>query len=163
MRRLLVALTLTGVSFTLTGSAQAQSTVPQKYRDADAPTLFSAAKSGDTEAMLWLGVKYSNSNQVVPRDDVQATAWFRKAAETGDPSGMYWVGLAFWSGRGIATDMVEAYKWFDLSARYGSVALRERCTGVLDGLTRVMTPQMIRDAKAREADWVRAFDKRRKD
>jgi len=163
MRLFLVALTLIGMSFTLTGSAQTASKVPQKYRDADAPTLFAAAKAGDTAAMLWLGVKYSNYHQDVPRDDVQATAWFRKAAEAGDPSGMYWAGIAFWSGRGIAQDMVEARKWMDLSAKYGNVALREQATGVLDGLTRVMTPQMISDAKAREADWVRAFEKQRKE
>lgn len=162
MRRFLVAVAFIGIGLSLTVSAQTQSKLSQKYRNADAPTLFAAAKAGDSQAMLWLGVKYSNYKQVVPKDDVQATAWFRKAADAGEPGGMYWTGVAFWSGRGVAKDMVEAYKWIDLSARYGDVALRDQANGVLDGLNRAMTAQMISDAKTREAVWVRDFEKRKK-
>jgi TPR repeat protein len=162
MRRFLVALAIVGVGFSPTVSAQTKPAVGQNYSTADALTLVAAAKAGVTEAMIWLGVRHSNLRQDVPLDHRQATAWFLKAAEAGDPSGMYWVGVAFWSGRGVAQDFVEGYKWLDLSAKYGDRTLREQATNTLAGLTRIMTPQMISEAKARETEWVKSFEKKRK-
>ena len=159
MRRFLFALTLIGVMSSLVTSAQKPA--GPNYRSADAPTLVAAANAGDPEAMLWLGLKYSNPKQDVPKDDVQAAAWFRKAAEAGEPSAMYYAGIAFWSGRGVTQDMVEAYKWIDLSVKYGNAQLGAPANGLKDGLTRVMTPQMINEAKVRGAEWDRAFQKKR--
>ena len=162
MRRFLLAFTLVGTCFTVAGSAQTPQLVPQKYRNAAAPMLVAAAKAGDAEAMLWLGIKHSNNNQDVPRSDIEATRWFREAAEAGEPSGMYFAGIAFWSGRGVAKDMVEAYKWMELAAKHGNASLRDTANGVLEGLARVMSPNMISEAKVREAAWVRDFEKRKK-
>ena len=168
MRWFFVALSLaiTGLSFS---SAQAQrpSHFPQKHRDTDMPTLLRAAYAGDSEAMLWLGVRYSNGPQATTpkgyqKDPVQAAIWYQKAADAGQASGMFFTGTAFWGGRGVAQDFVEAYKWLDLSAKHGNATERDRAVSARDGLARVMTPQQITEAKDREASWEKDFQQKKR-
>ena len=152
MTRHVVALIIVAASISSVTFAQNPPQFPQRHRNADVPALLSAAKAGDSEAMLWLGVKHHNGAGV-PKDYAQAFTWYRKAADLGQSSGMFFVGLSFWNSRGVAQDLVEAYKWLDLSAKYGNQAERDRAVSARDSLARVMSPGMIEQAKAREADW----------
>ena len=161
MRRLLVVLMIVG-SFTLVGTAQVTNSSAKYRTNTDAAILLAAAKAGDAQAMLMLGIKHSNINGDVPHSVVEATRWYRKAAEAGNTSGMWLTGSAFWNAKGVAQDKVEAYKWLRLCARYADGDLRDMANRVVEGLTRSMSPQMIRDAKVREADWITAFEKRKK-
>ena len=162
MNRLVVAITLVAASISSGVVAQQrQPHVPQKYRTTDAPTLLAKAKAGDSEAMLWLGIKF-DSGRDLPQDHVQATEWYRKAADLGLGSGMFFVGVAYWSGRGVTQNFVEAYKWLDLASKHGNDAERERSIGARDSLARVMSPEMINRARSLEADWEKDFQKRKK-
>ena len=161
MNRVVVALTLVAVGL-WSGALAQQTTHPsQKYRDTDVPTLLAAAKAGDADAMVWLGIRYSNSGTQVPRDEVQATQWYLKAANAGQAFGMFMSGLAFWSGRGVKRDVVEAYKWLDLSTKFTTEKNQPALTA-LEGLTRVLSPEQISEAKKREAGWEKDFQKRKK-
>ena len=152
MTRLVVALSFVAACISSVTFAQSAPHFPQKHSNADVPVLLAAAKAGDSEAMLWLGVKHHNGNGV-PKDYGQAFVWYRKAADLGQSSGMFFVGMAYWNGRGVAHDLVEAYKWLDLSARHGNATERERAVSARESLARVMTSEMIQQAKAREAAW----------
>jgi hypothetical protein len=108
-----------------------------------------------------MGIKYANVGTEVPHDNVQAAQWFLRAADAGQAFGMYMSGMARWSGRGVEQDMVEAYKWLDLSIKFTPEKSPPVLTA-LEGLTRVLSAHQIADAKKREADWERAFHKRKK-
>src|SRR5262245_51093761 len=140
IHRLGVALTLVAVAIVVPASAQAPQHFPQKYRNTDVRTLLAAAGKGDSEAMLWLGIRHTNGTDVA-KDDAQAAAWYRRAADGGQASGMFMIGAVYWSGRGVMQDFVEAYKWLDLSAKHGNVIERERAIGARDSLARFISPQ----------------------
>jgi TPR repeat protein len=48
------------------------------------------AKAGDPEAQVRLGMIYSYGRGV-PKDDVEAVKWFRKAAEQGNANAKEWL------------------------------------------------------------------------
>jgi len=158
MTRLVVALTLSAASISSVALAQTPPRPSKKLCGSNAATYLTAAEKGDADAMFCMGVKHSNSGTDVARDDVQATQWFMKAADAGQPSGMFLTGVAFWSGRGISQDMVEAYKWLDLSVKLGN----KSAVTARDGLTRALSPQKIGEAQQRAADWEKGFQKRKK-
>ena len=158
MNRLVVALALFAASISSVALAQTPAPSSKKLCGSDVATYLAAAQKGDGDAMFCMGVKHSNSGTEVTRDDVQATRWFMKAADAGHPGGMFFTGVAFWSGRGISQDTVEAYKWLDLSAKLGS----QSAITARDGLTRVLSPQNIGEAQQRAADWENGFQKRKK-
>jgi len=122
--------------------------------------LLAASKKGDADAMVCMGIKYYNVGTDVQPSDAEAAVWLRKAADSGHASGMFWTGIAYWSGRGIEQDMVEAYKWLDLSTKFREK--NQPATTALEGITRVLSPGQIAEAKRREADWEREFQKRKK-
>ena len=159
MSRLVVALTLGGLAVPPIASAQASSMfLPVKCREIDAPTVLAFAEKGDAHAMFCMAIKHRNGQQV---DDVQATRWFLKGAEAGHPPSMFHAGVAVWSGRGIAQDMVEGYKWLELSVKLGSGKDHGALTA-REGLARVLSPEQITEARKRAADWEKVFQQRRK-
>ena len=163
MHRLTAALTLAALTMSTAAMAQTPSKFStKKWCDSDVAELLAAAEKGDPDAMLCMGVKHSNKGTQVPKDDVEATRWFIRAADAGQPTGMFMAGVAFWSGRGIAQDMVEAYKWLDLSVRFNNEKNRHPALTAREGLTRVLSRQQITEAKKREADWEKEFQKRKK-
>lgn len=157
MNRLVVALTAITVSVGTIDFAQTASAA--NVCENDVPLLMAASTKGDADAMVCIGIKYSNYGSQVPRDDVKATQWFIKAADAGQAMGMFMAGVALWSGRGIEKDMVEAHKWLDLSTRFSD--RNQPAQTALDGLTRVLSPQQVAEAKKRVADWERNFAKRK--
>ena len=55
----------------------------------------------------------------VPQSDVEAGAWYRKAAEHGEAYGQNNLGLMYQSGRGVPKDLVQAMEWFKKAADQG--------------------------------------------
>jgi TPR repeat protein len=73
------------------------------------------AEAGEAPAQTNLGVMYAEGKGV-PKDDVEAVKWFRKAADQGLVDAQYNLGKMYAEGRGVPKDDVEAYAWFNISA-----------------------------------------------
>jgi len=58
----------------------------------------------------------------VAKDDVQAVAWFQKAATLGNPTAQYNLGLMIAKGAGVRRDDAQAIAWFRKSAAQGLAA-----------------------------------------
>ena len=76
------------------------------------------AEQGDTNAQYHMGYRSYHANGG-PRDDQEATRWFRLAAEQGHPEAQYYLGLLYAKGIGVPTDYEEAVEWFRLAANQG--------------------------------------------
>ena len=76
------------------------------------------ADQGFVKAQVNLGIMYAHGHGV-PRDDVEATGWFRKAAEQGDRLAQHNLGVMYESGRGVPQNWAEAATWFHNAADQG--------------------------------------------
>ncbi len=76
------------------------------------------AEQGDTNAQYYMGYRYYHANGG-PRDDQEATRWFRLAAEQGHPEAQYYLGLLYAKGIGVPKEYEEAVEWFRLAANQG--------------------------------------------
>ena len=76
------------------------------------------AEAGDAESQVELGLRY-DTGKGMPKDQVEAASWYRKAAEQNYPAAQYILALCFQSGDGVAKDWVEAYKWLLLAMKEG--------------------------------------------
>jgi len=65
------------------------------------------AHSGDALAQALLGYCYANGEDV-PKDEVQAVFWWRKAAEQGLAAAQFRLGLAYRQGAGVPKDAAQA-------------------------------------------------------
>jgi len=93
-----------------------------------------AAAQGVAEAQFQLGVRYYEHGKQAKKNYETAFSWFYKAALQGMAEAQYNVGLMYQLGRGVATNRVEAYKWYIVSAAQGyakSLAARENLAGDL--------------------------------
>lgn len=80
-----------------------------------------APKSG--HQMADLGWRYESGAGGLPKDDVQAVAWYRKAADAGDGEGMNRLGIMYERGRGgLPKDDMQAVNWFRKAADAGGTA-----------------------------------------
>ena len=76
------------------------------------------AEQGDAKAQAFLGYSFA-SGEGVPKDEVEAVMWSRKAAEQGDPMAQTFLGDSYAKGKGVPKDMVEAVKWYRKAAEQG--------------------------------------------
>jgi TPR repeat protein len=97
--------------------AEEVATSPKPSAD-DIPALIKKAESGDAAAQSKLGFFYHIGNGV-PKDDVLAVSWYRKAAEQGDVHAQYFLGLCYTKGLGVPKDDVQAVNWFRKAAEQG--------------------------------------------
>ena len=77
----------------------------------------------DVETQFHLGVSYANGLRI-PKDDVEATRWFRMAAEQGNMFAQNALGAHYAAGIGVSEDDAEAVQWWLLAAEQG-LALAE--------------------------------------
>ena len=84
-------------------------------------SLKQSAEQGDADAQFNLGYAYALGNGV-PKDDVEALKWYRKAAEQGHADAQCKLGIAYRNGHGVEQDYVEAVKWFRKAAEQGHAA-----------------------------------------
>ena len=76
------------------------------------------------DAQSYLGYLYA-TGQGVPKDEVEAAKWVRRAAEQNDAQAQCETGVNYTWGRGVAKDEVEAYKWTVLAADQGDQKARK--------------------------------------
>lgn len=75
----------------------------------------SLAAAGEAKAQYQLGVMYAGGYGVTA-DNVEAVAWYRRAAEQGISDAQYDLGHSYAAGIGVVDDQVHAHKWFNLTA-----------------------------------------------
>jgi serine/threonine-protein kinase len=72
-----------------------------------------AANRGDPAAQNQLGVKYAQGEDGLPRDDVKAVEWYRKAANQGLPKAQTNLGDMYFFGRGgLSQSYLDALSWY---------------------------------------------------
>ena len=85
----------------------------------DIAALKEKAASGDVYAEYNLGVIYHEGTGV-PKDYVQAAAWFRKAADQGNATAEWSLGAAYNFGQGVTQDYAQAALWYTKAAAQGN-------------------------------------------
>jgi serine/threonine-protein kinase len=99
------------------GGAQAQPASSQPLPLAD---LIPAADRGDPAAQNALGIKYAAGEDGLPRDDVKAVEWYRKAAVQGYAKAQTNLGDMYLAGRGgLDKNPLEALSWYLKAAQQG--------------------------------------------
>jgi hypothetical protein len=81
-------------------------------------TVRERAESGDAEAQCSLGVFYRLGDGV-PKNDVEAVKWYRRATEHGYAAAQNNLGFCYIKGIGVEKNSVEAVKWFRKAAEQG--------------------------------------------
>jgi len=72
------------------------------------------------------------------------------AAAAGMPDALFELGLMYCSGRGVAIDLIEAHKWFNLAAVRGNDDAR----GYRAEIAKELTRAEISDAQRRARAWL---------
>ena len=93
---------------------------PKRGRD----PLREAAEQGDPEACYRLGLTYRKGSHHLPKDDLGAALWFRKAAEQGHVGAMEALAEAYLGGHGLLRDPREAARWAEAARRESTSQLR---------------------------------------
>ena len=92
--------------------------VPKNYAESGKWYL-KAANQGLAEAQFKLGVRYFEYGKQAKENYTTAFSWFYKAANQGIAAAQYNVGLMYQLGRGVPTNRVEGYKWYNIAAAQG--------------------------------------------
>jgi uncharacterized protein len=138
------------------GKADAQFALGTMYRDgAGVPKdralalmwLRRAAESQHSDAANALGELYLGS------DHAEAAGWFERAALMGNGTAPYHLGMFALAQRAEQSD-IQAYKWFELSARTSLGDQRDLALHELVALRERMMPLQIEVAKRLVRDWV---------
>ena len=77
------------------------------------------AESGVASAQEALGKAYEEGNGV-PRDDVSAVRWYRKAADQGNAAAEDDLGVMYRLGQGVEKNKEEAVRWYRKAAKHGN-------------------------------------------
>ena len=84
--------------------------------------------------------------------DLQVARWLAAAA-AGEIDACYDLGVAFSTGsHGIASDLIEAHKWFNLAAASG----HEEASWCRADISEEMTAREIAEAQRRAREWLSA-------
>jgi TPR repeat protein len=146
------------------GRTEAQWELGRMYRDgigisADADMAMfwfdRAAKQGSPAAYNAIG-ELSLRHPDVLQDAAAARGFFLSAASLDDAGAMYNLGLIYLVGRGVTQDEIEAYKWFELSARAAVGREHESALRALSSLSERLTPVQVKNAMAAASDWLQA-------
>jgi S1-C subfamily serine protease len=110
--------------------------VPKNYAESGKWYL-KAAEQGLAEAQFKLGVRYFEYGKTARENYTSAFTWFYKAANQGVTEAQFNVALMYQLGRGVPTNKVEAYKWFNIASAQGfpkATAARDILGGELSRL-----------------------------
>lgn len=77
------------------------------------------ARGGDVKMQNELGMRYLRGEDKLPRDFVQAAAWFQKAADRGLPYAQHNLAGVYFYGNGLPQNYQEALKWYRKAADAG--------------------------------------------
>lgn len=106
-----------------------------------------AAEQGHVRAMHNLGVLTATGERQA--DYATAARWFGQAAERGLADSQFNLGILYESGRGVAKDLQEAYKWLELAARSGDPLAARR----LEQVRAQLQPGELEAAEQKLAVW----------
>jgi len=107
--------------------------VPKNYAESGKWYL-KAANQGLAEAQFKLGVRYFEYGKTAKENYTTAFTWFYKAANQGIAEAQFNVALMYQLGRGVPTNKVEGYKWYNIAAAQGfakAAGARELLAGEL--------------------------------
>ena len=154
-------LALAGMVALLVGAAACAETPEPETPDAQTTesaqgnsieALRTRANAWDAGAQYNLGLMYDNG-EGVPQDDVEAVAWYRRAAEQGRAGAQVEFGLMYGRGRGVPQDYVEAYKWLNLAMTYTDAEDRERYVDQRDSAAARLTPEQRIEGQKRSREY----------
>lgn len=75
-----------------------------------------------SEIEIYIDEKGNDINTLsVSKYPQHEAAHYEKSANAGDPDAMYRLGMAYFDGRGVERDYLEAFKWFQRAAQKGHV------------------------------------------
>lgn len=109
-----------------------------------------AAEQGYAPAQFNLGFMYFIGNKIILRDHKEAASWYRKAAEQGYAPAQNSLGQMYENALGLDVSLIQADKWYSLSARAGDEAAQQNKNTV----EAKMPPDMIEEAQALVRDWL---------
>ena len=78
------------------------------------------AKKGDAQAQYFLGMMYSNGNQV-KKGFKESAKWWRKSAEQGNAPSQAFLALSYFRGEGVPKDPITGYAWMHIAEINGVV------------------------------------------
>jgi TPR repeat protein len=107
-----------------------------------------AALQGHNEAQNNLGMLYEGGRGVT-QDVMEALKLYLLSAQNGNPKALINLSNVFRSGRGVQADPVLAYTWLEAAAMRG-----EDVGEALDAQSRSLTPQQVKQAQQRAAEWI---------
>jgi uncharacterized protein len=114
------------------------------------------AQRGGAVAQAYLGYQYQYGLGV-PKDYVEAAAWYRCAAEQGEPTAQFFLGQLYDRGQGVPEDPVEAVKWLDLATAQAPPGRREYWQTMRDSIGGKMTLDELAEGQRRAAAWAPGF------
>lgn len=79
-----------------------------------------AAKRGDADAQMMIGICYELGNDGVEKDYDKAASWYKKSADQGNAKGQFALGACYENGLGVPKDSIMALKLWRQSARQGN-------------------------------------------
>lgn len=109
---------------------------------------FPDAEQGNAKAQYNLGVIHANGKGV-PKNEIEAINWYRKAAEQGHAGGQFGLGSGFYLGRGVPEDYVQAYMWLALA----KAQRHEKAAKGLDVVKAKMTRADLARARDLSSKW----------
>lgn len=100
------------------GTVWAQSSRDAAAKKKSVEDLQEIAYAGDLAAQIQLGLIYLTGDGV-PRDDVEAVKWLRKAADQDNAQAERYLAEMYFKGRGVPADNDEAAKLLQMAAQQG--------------------------------------------
>ena len=85
----------------------------------------------------------------VAPDYQEAIKWYERAADQGYEGAQNDLGILYLTGRGVAKDLVQAYKWLQLAGP----GVEKAVADARDQLTRQLTPAQFSEAMAQVQGW----------
>jgi len=145
------------------------------FGDKDIKVDFEAALSYYTNAVAQgryqcfnnLGLIYEQGAKGVEPNPGLAVKYFRDAAAHREGKAMMNLGRMYEEGSGVEKDLVEAYKWFTLALRNGTLPA-QHYQDILNGTTpdvpanMVLKPEQIDEAMRRVNDYTKTLVNQRK-
>jgi len=118
--------------------------VPKSYTESGRWYL-KAAQQGVAEAQFQLAVRYYEHGKKAKENYVTAFQWFFKAANQGIAEAQYNVAAMYQLGRGVATNRIEAYKWYLIAA----AQKYDKGSAAAENLASILSRQEIAEAEKR--------------
>ena len=119
------------------------------YLERAASLYENAANQGNALAMHNLAVLHTSGLLGGKPDMEAAVDWFIRAASLGVKDSQVNLGILHTRGMGVETDLVEAWKWFEIAARAGDADAAQK----RDTLSSALNAEQLDKAKALAAQW----------